>query len=1514
MISEIQDKTILYIDDERANLDGFRFNFRKHYTIFVADNTTEAFEIIEKNDIKIVLSDNKMPDMLGTEFFEKLSASHPDIIRILVTAYADTDAVMQAINKGNVYKFIAKPWNKNELQVALENAFEAYYLKSQNVRLIKSLTSKNDELENLNFRLRVEVAERKKAEEELAEHRDNLERLVDQRTEEIAKINNQLAMANNELVAANQELNAINEELEQANKRLNHEIKIRQQVQEMLTESENKFRSFIEQSSEGLMLSNHEGIIIDCNKAVEEIMEIKLESIINVPIWEFDFNTAPEELKTFEHKAYIEKEVKKYLQNLDQKESFKLEGYRLTSKGTKKYISSIIFPVITPRGKFIGRLIQDQTDKKLKDEELRRYKEELEELVKERTTQLQESEQRLRTLSDNLPGGAIYRGYTLPDDTDHLVYASASIEEISGLSTEALLGSIGLFFNKIHPEDIVRLTEARRISLQSLALLDVELRYLRNPNDLRWLHLRIMYRRNADNNIWFDGYMIDITNRKLAEQAIIERENAIKSIQEGIASTTGEKLFETIVLKLNESLAADFTLIAELSTVNPKYLQSISISSNNEILPNIEYSFEHTPCKNVLQNKAISYKSGVLNDFPHANLLKELGAEGYVGVPLFDSKNKIIGIMVSIFCKPIEDLRFCEQMLNIFSSRVGAEIERLKADAALKEREIRFRALFELSPNWTFITRTDGIITEANSSFIEMTEYFRKEIIGSTLTSLGIITRDDNFRIIEKLKNNERARNIELPFYNQKKQVFHSLMSVEPVLINGEKNLLYTVVDISDRKKAEEAIQQYSDVANNMQVGLNVFQMLDTNDPASAVLIKTNPAAERILGLKNYDSLGRKIKDIYPQLSGYGIEDILKKVLNTGKPYQNEEFRFFTENGNILFFTLQAFRMPNSCIGVLFEDNTRKKLVEKAVKENEERYRVLFDKSPDGIHLIGTNADNAGKIVSVNPKVCEMLGYTNAELTGMKIENLMQDLSSDERLRWTEKLMKGETVKYETYFYRKDGSRYPVEVTASIISLGDQLYILGIDRDITDIVEAGKKLQENIQFLSTLLETIPLPVFYKDIDGNYLGCNSIFESYTGYKREHLIGKKAHDLFPADLAAIYEKADNELFAGKKTQRYEGKMVYADGSLRDIIFNKARFTDAEGNDIGLIGAMFDITDRKKSEQVIRESEHKLLNIFNSSSDGILITDFNFNIIDLNQTLLKMVGFENKELIDKKPLDMVPAEYHATIIERVEMIKRDENPGSLELEVYNTRGELIPIEVSSKVIEHGSDNALLTIIRDITDRKNIEKKLLETIISTEERERERFAGDLHDEVGPLLSSLKMYISLLGETEDKKKKDYIIPQIHTLIREAIQTVREISNDLSPHVLNNYGCVAAINSFLGLKRDFLSISFVQNLENKRFTQNKEIMIYRIVKELVNNTIKHAEATHIDIQLIEEGNQIRLSFKDNGIGFDINQSVSNNKGSIGLLNIMSRIKTIDGKYKITSSKGRGFSFSLSFPL
>lgn len=1119
MTNNKDDKTLLYVDDEQENLDGFKFNFRKDYTIFTAQNTLEAFNIIRNHPIKVVLSDNKMPDMLGTEFFEILTVSNPEIIRILVTAYADTEAAMQAINKGQVYRFITKPWNKNELQVAIENAFEAYNLRAQNQQLIENLSKKNFELEDLNFRLMVEVSERRKVEEELFVYKNHLEQLVAKRTEEIENINR----------------------------------------------------------------------------------------------------------------------------------------------------------------------------------ELRKYKEELETLVEERTKQLIESEKRLTTISNNLPGGAIFRGYTCPDNTDHLVYASAKITEIAGIELDKLLISVGNFFNKIYPEDIPSFVEARKKSLESLDVLDHELRIIKDNNEIRWLHLRMIYQKtnnenysintetlsmnaitanseqklkpvNANENIWWDGYVIDITDRKKAEEEAKQLETIINRIHEGISTHTGEKLLENITIKLAEVLNADMLYIAK-GVKDNTFIKTLTLSQNYKIKPNIELPIKNSPCEQVIKkNISITIPANVTQLYPKCQVLKELNAEVYIGIPLKDSMGKNIGLLTAIYSHTLEKINYYERILEIFSTRIAAEIERI-----------------------------------------------------------------------------------------------HS----------------------------EEAIQQYSDVAYNMQVALNVFQLTDPNNNNSLQLIKANPAAAKIIGKQLNQILGKPFLQIYPQLANYYIQDILCNVIATGKPYVNEEFKIFSQKGNLLFYSFKAFPVPNQCVGVLFEDITRKKLAEQALKESEERYKALFEKSPNGIHLIGTKGAMAKKIVSANPAFFKMLGYSPEEIIGMPVEKFMVSNQNQNNIYMhIEDLMAGQTIIHEMEFRHKNGKIFPVEITYSIISFGDELYILGIDRDITEIKQAQQQLQENIHFLSTLLETIPLPVAYLNKERKYIGCNTEFERFTGQKRNQIIGKTVFDLYPPEYAQRYDESDKNLLENSNIQIIEEQTIDTEGNLKDIIITKSVFTDA-----------------------------------NDQIAGYIVTLF-----------------------------------------------------------------------------------------DITERKNIEQRLLETIITTEEKERERFAGNLHDEVGPLLSSLKMYLSLLSENDDKTKKEYILRQVQTLIKEAIQTVREISNDLSPHVLNNYGFIEAINSFISLKSDFIKIKCTHNIENKRYSANLETILYRITKELINNTIKHAQAQTIFLDVREENNLLHLYYHDDGKGFEINEKIEKKAGSIGLLNIVSRVKTINGKYQIKTAPNKGFTFELTIPL
>ncbi|HSZ26352.1 MAG TPA: response regulator [Cytophagaceae bacterium] len=138
---------ILYIDDEINNLAAFKANFRRIYDVYTAESAAEGRKILESNEIAIIITDQRMPEMTGVEFLESIVNEFPNPIRILLTGYTDHQALIDAVNKGQIYRYINKPWNEEELKMFINQAYEVYFLKKENIELTKSLLQANKQLE-----------------------------------------------------------------------------------------------------------------------------------------------------------------------------------------------------------------------------------------------------------------------------------------------------------------------------------------------------------------------------------------------------------------------------------------------------------------------------------------------------------------------------------------------------------------------------------------------------------------------------------------------------------------------------------------------------------------------------------------------------------------------------------------------------------------------------------------------------------------------------------------------------------------------------------------------------------------------------------------------------------------------------------------------------------------------------------------------------------------------------------------------------------------------------------------------------------------------------------------------------------------------------------------------------------------------------------------------------------------------------------------------------------------------
>lgn len=208
---------------------------------------------------------------------------------------------------------------------------------------------------------------------------------------------------------------------------------------------------------------------------------------------------------------------------------------------------------------------------------------------------------------------------------------------------------------------------------------------------------------------------------------------------------------------------------------------------------------------------------------------------------------------------------------------------------------------------------------------------------------------------------------------------------------------------------------------------------------------------------------------------------------------------------------------------------------------------------------------------------------------------------------------------------------------------------------------------------------------------------------------------------------------------------------------------------------------------------------------------------------------------------------------------------------------------------------------------DRLRTERRVLNAIINTEENERRRFANDLHDGLGPILSTVKMSVSSLSDRISDTDGIEILNNTNHLVNEALNTIKEISDNLSPHVLSNFGLTSAISTFTTKinQTGIVEIDFKSNMENYRLENDKEVVIYRAACELINNAIRHSGASHIEIELNKHEKFVTLHFYDNGRGFDSSSLRKEDVKGMGLSNIETRVKSVEGVFVIESTKGKG---------
>ncbi len=212
----------------------------------------------------------------------------------------------------------------------------------------------------------------------------------------------------------------------------------------------------------------------------------------------------------------------------------------------------------------------------------------------------------------------------------------------------------------------------------------------------------------------------------------------------------------------------------------------------------------------------------------------------------------------------------------------------------------------------------------------------------------------------------------------------------------------------------------------------------------------------------------------------------------------------------------------------------------------------------------------------------------------------------------------------------------------------------------------------------------------------------------------------------------------------------------------------------------------------------------------------------------------------------------------------------------------------------------------------RKENEARLLSSIISTEEKERKTFAKELHDGLGPILSSAKMTLSVVDKENATSSNTVLIGKIEHLIDNAIEATKEISNNLTPHILDRFGLKKAIEHFVrNVVADNVDINISINIGKQRYDYKVEVILYRICCELINNTLKYAKAHRVSVLITESNGFVELKYDDDGVGFNVEKEEV--KG-MGLTNVKSRVKSLNGEIELLASPNRGFYAQIKLPV
>ncbi len=903
---------------------------------------------------------------------------------------------------------------------------------------------------------------------------------------------------------------------------------------------------------------------------------------------------------------------------------YKSEHRLLMADGRIKYVHERSETTYAADGKPLRSLgmVQDITERK-----------QHEAIVQERL----ELERRLSHMADHIPG-FLYTYRLSLDGRGSLPFASAGIRDIYGLQPEDVAEDISPLGAITHPDDRQIIQAAADQSLATLTPFHAEYRVFHPTKGMRWVEDKGTPVLDIDGSVLYHGVMLDITERKRVEETL-------RFVAQRGWAADGESFLTGLARYLGRMLEVDYVIIGKLAD-DAATAETIAIHAKGEVLPNIRYSLQGTPCDKVMEGELCCHLSNVQQRFPEDTLLVEMQAESYAGIPLWDSTGKVIGLIAVMDGKPMQDAAAVTSLLKLVATRVAAELERERSVHALAESRQFLQQVIDTIADPVFVKDSQHRWLLLNRAFCGFMGQPLETLLGKSDYDFFPRQEADVFWEKDELVLKQGGNNVNEEAFTDADGLTHTILTTKTSFAdaNGERILVGSIKDITALKQTQWYLEETAGRLNSLVQTLpDYIWMKDAN----GVYLACNHAFEKLYGASEAEILGKTDYDFVEKKQADFFRQKDKEAMEAGAIRINEEWVALAETGQrILLETrkVPVYAAGSRVIGVLGigRDITERKQNEAALRRSEQLMRTIIDATPDWIFI----KDREHRYRLVNKGYADALHIAPEAFIG----------KNDLDLGFPEELVKGNPEKgirgfwaddhlvlesNATQIYQDDPATidgtvhtfHTIKVPLRDTS-GTPWGVLAFARDITERKQAERALAEREREFRTLAENTSNLIIRYDCDGRRIYVNPAYERAI----DATAPRTARNLTPEQIWLPTNITADEYMAVLRRIRQTGEReelvverTLPDGRLQSYSFTMTPEADEAGNIVGVLAIGHDISGLKASEELLRQREREFRTLVENLPTYVVRLDQDLRHVYANPAYVAAVGLSEATILD-------------------------------------------------------------------------------------------------------------------------------------------------------------------------------------------------------------------------------------------------------------------------------------------